>query len=181
MTHLFFLINSGWGPFWDRLMVLLSREDVIYAFFVTMSAILIKRLGNRGLLAPILAFVLVIGADFLCARGLKPLIARPRPYANTTGIRVYKGGRFFRVEKPIPARSFGFPSCHAINTATAAGFFSAVDPVLAPAVIVFSFMVGLSRVYLGHHWPEDVLFGWFLGGLIGFVGGLIWRRRIRDP
>ena len=177
MNPLFSLINSGWGPFWDDLMVLVSREEVIYAFFAAISAIVVKGLGKKGLGVPVLALILVIGADFLCARILKPLIARPRPYAATADIRVYKGGRFFKLEKPLPAGSFSFPSCHATNTATAAGFFSVVNPVLAPAVITFSFMVGLSRVYLGHHWPEDVLCGWFLGALIGSFGGWIWKRR----
>ncbi|WP_297055921.1 phosphatase PAP2 family protein [Thermosulfurimonas sp.] len=180
---LFTLLNTPRGPLWDRVMVLLSRPDLIVAFFVFLGLVLVVRKGRGMIGVPLVALLMVILADALCARVLKPYFARPRPYALLSGVRVYKGGRFRKIEHPLRARHYGFPSCHATNTAAATGVFWMADPILGIIAAGFSFMVGLSRVYLGHHFPEDVLFGWIIGAGIGLTGGLLWRKwkKTREP
>ena len=164
-------------------MILLSTPRFIITFFILLSLILLMRKGRRMIEVPLVALVMVILADALCARVLKPYFARPRPYAVLAGIRVYKGGRFRRIEHPLRARHYGFPSCHATNTAAATGVFWTADPVLGIIATGFSLMVGISRIYLGHHFPEDVLFGWIIGGSVGLTGGFLWRRwrKRREP
>jgi undecaprenyl-diphosphatase len=84
----------------------------------------------------------------------------------------------------IPLPTFAFPSGHAMVSIAVFGMFAAVlvrrRPRLARPVIALTVMlgatVGASRVYLGVHWPSDVLAGWVLGGGLLAIGCLILSR-----
>lgn len=93
----------------------------------------------------------------------------------------------------VEAQSAAFPSGHAMLSAVAYLSFGALlaraqpDPrmkayVLAVAVLLTA-LVGASRVYLGVHWPSDVLAGWCLGAAwaIGFWLLARWVERRRAP
>ena len=99
----------------------------------------------------------VLSAQF-ASETLKSLYGRPRPDLVPHGSYVYSGS---------------FPSGHSMLAAatylTLAMLIASVEPkrrtkalvyVLAGLVIV---SVGFSRVYLGVHWPSDVLAGWAAG------------------
>jgi undecaprenyl-diphosphatase len=111
------------------------------------------------------AFVAVtsIGASLMNA-GLKAVVARPRPVV---------------LAHLTPAGGFAFPSGHAMASAAIYGAVAIVIalrvPWLAVAVpllaVVLVLGVGVSRVYLGVHYPSDVLVGWVLG-----VSWPIWLR-----
>lgn len=160
-------------------MVLASRAEFLYLSFGILWLMVVFRKGRRALLIPLGMVLLLIGSDFICARVLKPLWARPRPYAILSSVRFYKGGRFQRLSAPQPAKHYAFPSCHALNTAAQAVFLSLLEPAVAPMALILVLWVGLSRVYLGHHFPEDVLAGWFLGAILGVLGGWFWIQRVQ--
>jgi len=69
----------------------------------------------------------------------------------------------------IIEKGFSFPSQHtAIVTVLGVVIFS-LNKKLGILILISALFVGLSRIVLGVHYPVDVLGGWVLGGLIGFL------------
>jgi undecaprenyl-diphosphatase len=75
-------------------------------------------------------------------------------------------------------RTYSFPSGHALGAAVSYGMLAYVAPMLVGGLMgigmsalfmILVILVGISRVYLGAHYPSDVLAGWLLGG-IGLIG-----------
>jgi undecaprenyl-diphosphatase len=103
--------------------------------------------------------ILVIGGTVL-ANGLKPWLKRVRPADDDT-----------LISQP---RSSSFPSGHSMASmclalAAIEAMFVSPTPTLAPKILVvlicsiYAVSVGISRIYLGVHWPSDVLAAWLLG------------------
>lgn len=79
----------------------------------------------------------------------------------------------------MPENAPGFPSGHAANsliTWVALAMLLTGSPSVIAVALALSFLVGLSRVVLGVHWPTDVIGGWALGALAAL---LLWHSRIR--
>jgi undecaprenyl-diphosphatase len=105
---------------------------------------------------------LVIGAAagaMLLSAGLKFLFARARPDV---------------VERLVGVHSASFPSGHALLSAAiylmlgallARELSGAARRYVMVVAVLLTLLIGLSRVYLGVHWPSDVLAGWCIGAL----------------
>jgi len=88
---------------------------------------------------------------------LKIAFHQPRPYWLTRRVHAF-----------VSESNFGFPSGHAQNSVSLWGLLAAkMRRRWAWAVaIVLAFCIGLSRLYLGVHFPTDVLVGWLVGALV---------------
>jgi len=119
-----------------------------------------------GVLA--LTVIAVALADF-AATALKAIVDRPRPFVRYPDTNVL-------VSRPHDA---SFPSGHAATSFAAAAILSFAFPKAAPAFLVVAAAVAFSRVYVGVHYPLDVIGGAALGALV--AAGLWWlihdRRR----
>ncbi|MFJ9773247.1 phosphatase PAP2 family protein [Kitasatospora sp. NPDC101157] len=121
-----------------------------------------------ALLAPLLWLVL----GQLLRTGLMHLFARPRPP---------------RPNWAADAAGFSFPSGHSFTSAVCAGLLALAvaraRPAAAPAAtaiaVVLAAAVGLSRIYLGVHWPLDVLGGWLLATAWLALGAAAVRAAVR--
>lgn len=99
-------------------------------------------------------------AHYLNSLWLKALIASPRPFQI-----------FPQVIPIITEKGFSFPSGHALNGIIYWGFLSWFykKRFITFLSIVVIGLIGFSRIYLGVHYPLDILGGWFLGGLFLWI------------
>ena len=113
----------------------------------------------RGL-ALILATILAVAFSDLLGATLKDLIARDRPCHILANVK----------DIANCSNSFSFPSNHAINTFTFATIVTLAYRNFGFLLYSLALLIGYSRVYLGVHYPTDVLAGIICGILIGHTG-----------
>ena len=118
----------------------------------------------------LMTFIAVALADWT-ATALKALVDRPRPpshYATPKAL------------VPLP-HDASFPSGHAATSFAAATMLSFAFPAFAPALLILAAAVAFSRVYVGVHYPLDVIGGAALGVLVASALRLLVRARRRSP
>jgi undecaprenyl-diphosphatase len=159
----FYLINNSmhWGVL-DPLMVFVTRRP--YVFFSIALLVLAPKYRSR-LVVPLVLSLIAWGLSDLTGNFFKHLFERQRPFEVLD-----------HVNKLVSAGSFAFPSNHAANAfAVATGiawfFRKAALPFLLLALIV-----ALSRVYVGVHYPSDVIAGGVLGVAISFIVLFLYNR-----
>jgi undecaprenyl-diphosphatase len=173
-----FQINHCWThPALDMVMAVASSKD-FWLPFIILGLLLVLVFGGFRARMMLLAAGISIGiADGLVVNRLKEKVGRPRPHETLVGVRTLDLAkarpRFLAIGLPLkeeysnpgipPARGVSFPSAHAANNfvmATVVALFYRRRGWLAflPAAIV-----AYSRVYVGAHWPLDVLVSCFLG------------------
>jgi undecaprenyl-diphosphatase len=96
-----------------------------------------------------------VALSWILAEGAKYLFNRARPFIEDTEVAPL-------IKTPS---SSSFPSGHSATAAAGAITLSAVYPAFAPTLLLSGFLVALSRVYLGVHFPFDVLAGAAIGAL----------------
>jgi undecaprenyl-diphosphatase len=116
--------------------------------------------GRVGLRAVLLVAVAVGTVDLLGAGLLKPWIDRLRPCFALSDVRLLVVRQ---------SHSPSFPSNHAANSFAAAVVLASLGPGFAVVSYLLAAMVALSRVYLGVHYPADILAGALLGVGVGRV------------
>lgn len=119
---------------------------------------------KRLSMVPILLMtVLCVGAaDLITYRVLKPTFKRERPPVNEKQI-IIRTDRY---------AGYSFPSNHAANNFAAATFLSFCYPALSIPLFTVAGSIAFSRIYVGVHYPGDVI----AGGLLGLIFGLLFYR-----
>jgi undecaprenyl-diphosphatase len=123
----------------------------------------------RGRWPGVFQVALAIGlAALLADFAAKPLIARHRPFVSITDYEVMAK----------PQRSGSFPSTHAAAAFAGAFAMSRLFPELRGTLWAVAALVALARIYVGVHYPLDVIGGAIIGiAAAAFaVGGTRWRR-----
>lgn len=158
-------INTGMANItFDILMPFLRNPLTyvpVYVFFATWLVYNFRMQGFYLILFALFTFLL---SDQISAHLLKHLVQRPRPCNDT-----FMAGN---VRLLVPCGSgFSFPSTHATNHFAFSLFFIGILPSrmrwMKFFLILWACTVSFAQVYVGLHFPIDVLFGAALGGFIG--------------
>jgi undecaprenyl-diphosphatase len=162
---LFIFINSSLAnPITDFLMPIITRDLYLKTVYgIGLIIILIK--GDKKLRWSVLFSLLVLLiSDQISSSLLKPLFERVRPcHAMDVHLLTWCGS------------GFSLPSSHAANLFGQAFFFKDTLSKSARYLIPFSIIVALSRVFVGVHYPFDILVGAALGTLVGFGMASVFR------
>ena len=172
---LFSFINQGLSnSFFDWIMPLL-REKRIWIPFYFIGVVLIarSRRWRSTVLIVLCSIAAVVIADGVSSHLLKPYFARIRPcllpeMMSQVNLLVSRC-----------SGAFSFPSSHAANHLALALFLSLVFRksafYLAPILFVWAVMIGFAQIYVGVHFPSDILAGFLLGLFCGFLAYLVFR------
>jgi len=155
------------SPLNDKLMSLWSAEWPWFLIVIGFTIPFIRQ-KNWTRLRAVGWVALTVGAsDMLSHYVLKPWFGRIRPCRTEGLVRIVEGCSGY----------YSFPSNHAANAAVFATLwfllFSRFQGALA---VLCAFVIGMSRVYLGVHYPTDIIGGFIWGTSLGLVSYLIWQR-----
>jgi undecaprenyl-diphosphatase len=157
---LFGFLNSGFhNSFLDWLMPVITNFSYFrIPFFLALVALFIWG-GKKGRWLVILGVIGVGLADFTAHQFLKPLFTRPRPCHELENVRLLIGCGGF----------YGFPSNHACNFFGTATVFTYFYRKVGIVLFGLAFLVGWSRIYVGVHYPLDVIGGAIWGMLLAIL------------
>lgn len=171
-TQLFLAVHSlAHYPFVDRFVMLFTGRFVWVPLYAAIAWSIWRSYGTRNALVCLIAIGLsVLLADQICATLIRPLAERLRPANLQNPI-----SEFVQVVDGYRGGSYGFPSCHAANTFALATFMMLLTRNVRLSIFVYSWAIinCYTRLYLGVHYPGDLLVGASLGGAIALLIYLI--------
>lgn len=167
-TQVFLALNGLHAPYFDVFMKLFTGKWIWVPMYAAVLFAVVRNYRWRQTLAVLVCVALAITiADQVCATLIRPEVCRLRPSnpENPLSEMVhivggYRGG------------SYGFPSCHAANSFALASFLTLLFANRKLSLFIFAWAVlnSYSRVYLGVHYPGDLL----VGAIIGTAAVWLW-------
>ena len=182
---IFLYLNGIHSAEWDTFMVWITGNVLWIPLYVFLLSMIIYWGRPYSFIFTILFLAIAVGLSDYISVIIKNLVERPRPSHNSEITHLvhivnnYRGGRY------------GFVSSHAANVFAAASFLTHQFKHYKWNLLLFGWatLVSYSRIYLGVHYPLDIICGATLGILIGmqcfmfkvwaavFVGRFIEKRR----
>ncbi len=162
---IFYFINVKLAnPVTDFLMPFITERNHWMIFFIIMWFTMILKGGSRGRIAAFLIIICIIISDQTSSAIIKNLVDRVRPCNVFPWVHLLVHC----------SNSFSFPSSHAVNHFAGAFLLSHFYPEYKVWLYLGSFLVSISRVFVGVHYPSDVAGGIIIGLVIGFIVLQLW-------
>lgn len=172
-VQLLVFLNSLGSTTYDGLWLFITKQSNWTPFFLVLLYLVYKKIGIKSTLYLLLFVTLLLVVTDQTTNLFKVTFQRLRPCNNpeiNSIIRLVK-----------PSNSFSFFSGHAANSmATMTFLFVLLKKYYRYTFILFLFplIFAYSRIYLGLHYPLDILTGYFFGGTFGFVTYKLYQKYI---
>ena len=180
------LAINGWhAPWADQLMWIISAKATWIPLYLLLIGLLVWRYRKPAMtnvkwlqrVPACVVIIVVIGlavgaADFIASGILKDLVARPRP------TRVPELEGVLHLVNGYKSGKFGFVSSHAANTMAVALLFSLIwrNKIATVGLMLWVAANCYSRMYLGVHYPTDILGGLLIGAAVAVAAYVVLRR-----
>ncbi len=170
--EIFLFLNGLNSPLFDGIMFTISQKIVWVPFIISVVYVLIK-FAKRNAVWLILALILcIVLADQIASGIIKDTVQRLRPSRDPSLsslvhiVNGYTGGKY------------GFVSSHAANTFSFALLSSLLLRQVFYTITIFLWatIISYSRIYIGVHYPMDILGGMFVGILTAIFGYWLLKR-----
>lgn len=134
--------------------IIKSSAYIFFVMFAVMAIFLIIKFDNR-----VIRFILVPTITILFNMTIRKIIGRKRPFDA------------LNIKSIVEHSSIGsFPSNHSASAMVIAMAFFYINKIFGTIVIFMAIITGSSRVFAGLHYPSDVIAGFFVGAIFGYVG-----------
>jgi undecaprenyl-diphosphatase len=169
---LIYLNNLG-SENWDSFWLFMTDAITSIPVYLFVLYLVYRSFGLKKLFFTLLVLILVITISDQLANIFKYGFERLRPCHNEN-IK-----NLIRLVKPSCGGRFSFFSAHASTALSLAVFFSLILrkhlKYFSCFLILWAILVGYSRIYIGVHFPADVLFGFMVGIINGTLMYKVWK------
>lgn len=178
-TDLFLILNGAHNSFWDFIMFWASDKFIwipVYALFLFL---LWRKYYSKIWIVILFAALLIFLSDQISVHLFKDVFQRLRP-CNDPAL----DGMVHLVNGKCGG-SFGFYSSHASNIFAIAVFVISLlgkkNPWMILLILIWAGLIAYSRIYLGVHYPGDVIAGAMVGSLLGWMVVRFLKNVLRKP
>ena len=176
---LFLSFNQSGSENWDFFWTLLTDKYLALPVFAILLLIILIKFKFKTAFVVGVFMVALIGVTDLFSSVVKNSVERPRPCSVnspiTDEVRIVSDGVFgsLTASNEEKCEKFSFFSAHAAVSVALALFFGLILKRFSPfwlfALIIWAILVSISRIYLGFHYPSDILVGALVGALFGIL------------
>lgn len=174
---LFLFFNGMGSEKWDGLWLFITHKFSSIPLYATLLYLIYREFGWKETLVIVICVALMITATDQFANLFKHGFKRPRPCQFSAGMTDQM--RFIAQN----CGRYGYFSAHAASAMAAAIYVSCIlkhrYKLLPVILLIWALLTGYSRIYLGVHYPFDVLTGMIIGLLFGYLFYILqkWARR----
>jgi undecaprenyl-diphosphatase len=164
-------INNLHSPLWDRIMMGISNRFIWIPFYLLLAYIIIKKYGKNSWLIIVFGIITVALSDQLASHLIKNIFLRYRPSHNLLLVP------HLHIVDNYVGGQYGFVSSHAANTFGLTVFIVLLMPQnrkLIISLFCWTALVCYSRMYLGVHYPSDILGGALVGIISAWICYKLW-------
>lgn len=142
----------------DKIMPIITSIGNLGIVWITISVLLLLRKNDYKILGQMIITSLIITT--IIGEGIiKNIVKRKRPFYDDDNKKLL-------ISRPI---TYSFPSGHTASSFAVATVFIKTDNSASFGIVLLANLIAFSRVYLGVHYPSDVIGGGIIGAICGFI------------